>query len=444
MASPFENMLTYSSQRFSEDWRHSVEKEFIASDGQRYPYAEDGGHVERGQELSRIQFTDKEPGVVAFSDDSRFLAVAVEHDIHVISTETFAVDQILRGHESKVDGLVFQPGNSNTLVSSAENDSGGLVSVRPTVILWNVQEQKSMEDICNNQNLLKKLSTAAAQGVSSSLASRDELISLTPYESIAMSGAFYPSIYRILSQRNVTNTHRLHGRLVTSCQSKVFSPSGEWMLYLPKDHPQSNDRDERWVINVYSMDKYCDEAVLAGHTDAVMWTGFNPDEALVGTVAWDNTIRIWDWKNRVADSLCAQAAESDAATAGEPAKLKHKYKFETQGQNWTGSFSRDGQYFAGTCGDGHVFVYDLSDGSTAFVYQDGHQWCRALDWSQTLVGKNQHVSKALQHRSSSNDNAPNRDLLCVGTSKAGQLLLLDINAYGDGSAEVYDLVNECK
>jgi WD40 repeat protein len=35
---------------------------------------------------------------------------------------------------------------------------------------------------------------------------------------------------------------------------------------------------------------------LNGHTDAIMWTGYSPDETMIATVAWDKGMRIWDAK----------------------------------------------------------------------------------------------------------------------------------------------------
>jgi WD40 repeat protein len=103
-----------------------------------------------------------------------------------------------------------------------------------------------------------------------------------------------------------------------------------------------------------------DILTLNGHTDALMWTGYSPDESMIGTVAWDGSMRIWDAANG-----------------------NQKYKFNTNGQNWTGGFSPDSQRFAGTCGDGTFYVYSLSDGAMLVHHKSdkGSNWMRALSWS---------------------------------------------------------------
>jgi WD40 repeat protein len=90
-----------------------------------------------------------------------------------------------------------------------------------------------------------------------------------------------------------------------------------------------------------------------------MWTGFSPGETMIATVAWDQTIRIWD------------------------ARCGHqKYKSDTNGQNWTWGFSPDAKRFAGTCGDGTFYVYSLDAGATLTKRKYGFK----LDASSRLVG----------------------------------------------------------
>lgn len=125
------------------------------------------------------------------------------------------------------------------------------------------------------------------------------------------------------------------------------------MIYMPGKPPRSNDAD-RWDVKINSMATHEDVLALIRHTDAVMWTGYNPDETMTATVAWDQTTRIWD------------------------ARCGHqKYKFDTNGQNWTGGFSSGSKRFAGTCGDGTFYVYSLDDGATLWL---------KLDLSPRLVG----------------------------------------------------------
>ncbi|KIW99998.1 uncharacterized protein Z518_10926 [Rhinocladiella mackenziei CBS 650.93] len=447
--------MSYSSRQFYQDYRYSLEKDFLTSLGERFPYAEHGGYRRWGDELRKLTFEDRQPNVAAVSDDGKYLAIGLQHEIHVVETETLSVQQVLRGHDSRVDALAFQPGDSDTLVSAAMNVYAGSAPTKPTIIFWNLKDQASKVDLAGDADTVAALSITAAQAVESKLTA----VSLNKTEQTAISNAFNPIISQALANHNIINYPRLHGRLVTLFQSKPLSPSGKWMLYLPGDRPHSNDKDDRWTIKIYSTADHKDLATLAGHTDSVVWTGFNVDETLIGSVSWDKTVRIWMWSPE-------NGLDLTGISASEPLL---KFKFETSGQNWTGGFSPDSRFFAATCGDGTIHVYNLIDGTTLFTHDSGKRWCRALDW---------HLDGS-------------RNLLCVGGGPGGKLLLFDIETQaviqerklgvdrarnineqrrrfmprmletgvvrfmdrgrkvvvftsGDGSAEVYDLVGERK
>ena len=162
----------------------------------------------------------------------------------------------------------------------------------------------------------------------------------------------------IIRSHAVANLRTIKGRLSFSFQSELFSPSGNFLIYMPGKPPRSNDAD-RWDVEIYSMVTHEDVLALIGHTDALMWTGYGPDETMIATVAWDQTIHIWD------------------------ARCGHqKYKFDTNARNWTGGFSPDSKRFAGTCGDGTFYVYSLDDGGMLTKRKYGFK----LDASPRLVG----------------------------------------------------------
>ncbi|EXJ85481.1 hypothetical protein A1O1_05845 [Capronia coronata CBS 617.96] len=455
--------MRYSSKDFHQDYRYSLEKEFLTSSGERYPYAQDGGYRRWGDEEHKLTFDDQQPNVAVVSDDGKYLAIGVQNEIHVVETETFSVQQVLRGPDSRVDALAFQPGDSNTLVSAAMNMYAGSTPTDPTIIIWNLKDQASKVDLAEDDaDSVAALSVAAAQAVGSKLTA----ISLDETEVTALSNVFIPLIRQALAKHSIIDCPQLHGRLVTSFQAKPFSPSGKCMLYLPGDRPRSNDKDDRWTVKIHAMADHKDVATLAGHTDSIVWTGFNADETLIGSVSWDKTVRIWTWQW----SPEGGRDSTNPSTASEPL-LKLKYTFETSGQNWTGGFSPDSRFFAATCGDGTIHVYNLSHGTTLFTHDSGRQWYRALDW---------HL-----------DNDGSHGLLCVGGRQGGKVLLFDIETQtviqerqlgvdrirnmteqhlrfmsrmletslvrfvdrgrkvviftsGDGSAEVYDLVEERK
>ena len=112
---------------------------------------------------------------------------------------------------------------------------------------------------------------------------------------------------------------------------------------------------------------------LRGHTDAIMCAGFSPDQKLIASVSWDQSFRIWDAN----DGSCL-------------------HTFKTKQQNWTGRFSPDSKYFAGTSGDGFLWIYDVIAGTTVvshdFGNNTGRSWGRSLDWQPNGAGAEQKLA----------------------------------------------------
>jgi WD40 repeat protein len=97
----------------------------------------------------------------------------------------------------------------------------------------------------------------------------------------------------IIRSHAVANLRTIKGRLSFSFQSELFSPSGNSLIYMPGKPPRPNGAD-RWDVKIYSMVTHEDVLALIRHTDALIWTCYSPDETTIATVAWDQTIRIWD------------------------------------------------------------------------------------------------------------------------------------------------------
>lgn len=370
----------YSASQFFQDWRYAIAKEFTTSTGEPFPYATNGKQ-EWGDELGKVAFGEgNSPHDGCISADGKYMAIATDKDIHVVDTQTLKVIAVLRGHVSRVSSVAFKPDDSNTLVSSEEGDYGRVdFPVVPTIYIWDVASQAQRPRDIAADDVLKGVSAAAA---TTAVEKFKELgVDLGDEERSELEEALIPAVGRVARKQGAVGTPRLHGRLTTSFQSEIFSPSGAWMVYLPGERPHSNDTDT-WIMVICStQDSYSIKFTLEGHTDAIMWTGWSPDESLFASVAWDKSIRIWD-----------------AATGAE------KYKFSTDGQNWTGGFSKDSRLFASTCGKGTLQVNDMSDGSTKWSVkiEESSQWKRALDWH------------------------PDGKILAVGGDDTGDLLLLDV------------------
>ncbi|KUJ17285.1 YVTN repeat-like/Quino protein amine dehydrogenase [Mollisia scopiformis] len=348
-------MPSYSSGQFYHDWRYAIKKDFADPSGEPVKYAQDGFRT-WGRELHKIPLSEA-PNGVSVNTDGSLIAIAAKEDILIYDTTSFSQIMVLKGHVSRIDALAFQPGKPKVLVSSAQNNYAGSAPAEPTIIFWDLDEQKK-HPIMEDSEVLK-IANQAKDNIVKNLQEAQTRIELSTEEEGRLISAIEPVISRIAKTHSVVNRKFIHGRLQGSFQSEIFSPSGSHFIYLPGNRPISNGKDA-WDVKIYSMTTNEDAFTLIGHTDCLMWMGYSPDESMIATVAWDQSMRIWD-----------------AATG------QQKYVFETKGQNWTGGFSPDSTKFAGTCGNGTFYVYSMVDGTTLVEHtpEAGRGWMRALDWS---------------------------------------------------------------
>ncbi|MBV36793.1 MAG: hypothetical protein CMP47_15290 [Rickettsiales bacterium] len=346
-------MFSYSGEQFSHDWRYKINQDFKTDSDEPFPYVE-GGHLEWGSEDYKIMLPSQPTAVVVSSDNS-LLAVAVEHDIHIFGTEEFKLQQVLKGHISRVDAIAFQPGDANVLVSAATNNYGGSVKADCEVIIWDLHAQKTRPRI--DEATISNIAREASDAVAARLSEGEVPLILTEAESGNLSKDIESLVTKLTTKHSVAEDAKIAGRLLTSFDTNYFNPSGDKLMYLPGNRPRSNS-NVPWEMRVLSMETRKDLFTLDGHTDAIMWSGFSPDETLIGTCCWDTTMRIWEAQNG-----------------------NLKFRFETGKQNWTGGFSPDSKLFAGTSGDGTLYLYSMSDGSTLWSRQMNVDWCRHLSWS---------------------------------------------------------------
>jgi WD40 repeat protein len=428
-------MICYSSDQFYRDWRYAVDKEFTTYTGEPFTYANNGKR-EWGDEIAKLTF-ETTPKSASVSGNGKFLAVAVKNNIHIIETRTWKTTKIMYGHLAEVAGVAFKPDDSNTLVSSEEQvfRSDGKHSA-PVIRVWKIDEYTQPKAL--EEAVLSEIVTAATTAVQRKLA---EVEVELPEDSIMdIKSAFSPTVNHIVTKNCAPKSWpQILGRLATHFQSVPFSPSGKWMAYLPGESPSFNGNDNI-DIAICDTNNFQDQFILHGHTDSIMWVGWSPDETLIATVSWDQTIRVWD------------------ATTG-----RETYKFLTEGQNWTGAFSPDSRYFAATCGTGSLQIYSLTDGSTYWVHKENTSaWRRALDWHPTgkwlAVGARKcgsiqyfdvQTKQLLQERvlstaASQPDDEVAREILGSWLEVSylkflGQSEKLCVWGSGDSSVEVYDM-----
>lgn len=432
-------MIKYSSAQFYKDWRYSVQKDFTTPTGETVKYAPDGLRT-WGNEKHKLAFP-KAPHDAVVNSDGSLLAIAVEQDIHIYNTTDFSPVLVCKGHISTIDSLAFQPGNPKVLVSSAQGDRGySPVPVEPTILIWNLDDEQNSPMM--DANTISKVASEATETVLKGLLQVQSNLEISTSEQESVTSAIEPIITRIIKTHKVASQRSLHGRLQTSFQSEIFSPSGSHLIYLPDQSPHSNG-NAVWDVKIYSMATHEDVLTLSGHTDGIMWTGYSPDEKFIATVSWDQSMRIWN------------------STTG-----LQKGRFNTSNQNWTGAFSPDSQRFAGTCGDGSLNVYSVVDGSTVVEYKahKNGSWMRAISWAPDsniiAVGEGHGAApgrfilfdvdkkEVIQERILSTDKCPVPDeykSFMGGSLECSHVRFVDggkkviVQTGGDGGIETYDL-----
>ena len=375
-------MVHYSARELLQDWRYTVNQDFTTVAGEPFPYAE-GGRQQWGDELIKLKF-EKAPKHGCISADASRIALSIENDVHVINTKSWNTEVVLRAHLSEVLSLAFKPDDPNILVTGSNKGPTRKEPNEPaTILVWKLNASKRSPIL--NTETLDNVVRASSSATATIIANHG--LELAKHAVQELEALIRPSLRHIIVKNSTKDQHRINGRLATSFQSNVFSPSGKWMVYLPGQRPESNSVDT-WDIKICTTSDYKEQFTLSGHTDSIMWTGWSNDESFFGSVAWDGSVRIWD------------------ANTGQPI-----YKFETERQNWTGAFSPNSRFFAATDGSGRVRVYDLRCGDEGPEYwiltpgdsgAFGRTWRRALAWH------------------------PDDKLLAVGSDSRGELLLLDV------------------
>ena len=430
-------MPSYSSDEFHRDWVYAITQDFKSADGQSARYAP-GQPCQWGDEHARIPLPSQ-PATASLNADSTLLAVALEHEIHVYAINDFSLHQVLKGHISRVDAMSFHPKEPWNLVSCAMNHYGGSVEAEPAIIFWDLNKQR--ERVLEPEATVQALGQRAVEGMVAGLNEAGSAWKLTKNEMEDLAQDVEKAVRTLNIKSQVRENLLIHGRLESSFGGNIFNVDGTSMAFLPGDSPKSNSVD-KWDICIWNTSKKEISLTLEGHTDAIMWVGFSPDDKLLGSVSWDKTFRIW---SHVDGSLL--------------------HTFKSNGQNWTGCFSPDSRYFAGTSGEGRFWIWDVVEGSEVITYAfDPRGWCRTLDWrpdgNQIVIGGkflgrlvlyDLESRSVVQERALSTEKSPEearsmmRSFLEVSLARylhGGRKIAFQ--ASGDHGVEIIDLVSNQK
>ncbi len=422
--------MGYHPEQFSEDWVYAIAKDFKSPNGEAAQWAS-GQPAGDGQEQYRIPLSST-PTAASANANGTLMALGQEHDIHVYNINDMSLHQVLKGHISRVDTLEFHPTDPNKLLSSAMNQRGGSVKAEPVIIFWNVEKKQELLD----ETVIKDLGARAASVVADNLKELTSTWTMSHKEREDLAQDVASSLTALNIKSTIQAMTQIHGRLAHNFGSHTYNCDGTSMVYLPGPRPRSNTVDD-WDICIWDTGKQEIKHTLKGHTDSLMWIGFSPNDELIASVSWDQTFRIWSHAN---------------------GQLLHVFK--SNQQNWTGGFSPDSRFFAGTSGDGHLFIFDVVQGIEIAVhdFRRPSGWFRTLSWSphgkQLVLGGRDcgpvfvydiESRSMVQERLLSTKKCPEESRRFIG----GHLEICSAQyldggrkiAYkmpGDGSVEVYD------
>jgi len=380
--------FSFSGNELRKAWRYAIKTDFHSiSDPDRPVQTTTVSPDSYTRSIPLVKSNDlnaSTPSGLNINRDGTKAAVPRGGQIDVYDLET-GDRVVLSGHVGAIRTVSFAPCGPNTLVSSGSADPEDKNDDDAEIIVWDLCDYTPASSSPSQKIDVEELAEEALSAIGANLKrhgaeelQRDEQDSMTP--------ALHAMLKRFKALRSVPSSSRLPGRLLGSFQSPIFGNCSDRLILLPGGRPESNG-DEAWDIVLRSLGTK-KEMTLSGHRDAIMWVGFSPDDTLVASVCWDETVRIWD-----------------ASTGTE------KWKFITEHQNWTGAFSPDSKRFLATDGQGIVRIWDLESGEE-IARNEGRRWSRAVDWS------------------------PDGRWAAVGAENMGEIFLFDMGAIpSDGKLE---------
>ena len=356
----------FSSSDMYTEWQYGIEQDFTPANGEAIQMKSYTiGSRDEQTHIPFVRNSGSKTFVCSSNADDTLLALAVGSEIDVYNLISGTRHRTLRGHLSEIDCLQFHPIYPLQLVSSAYGKPSRENPAKPNngeIIFWDLGESsiRDRQPAYNEQGCYKEAAQHALEAMTEFLATRNCALTLEPNERLRAQDF----LLTLLNEQQITSLvlpiNRLAGRLLgMHFQSTGFSPDGMYMLYLPGGRASSNGNDD-WQIFVIDTRTKKTVHALIGNMDAIMWAGFSPDQKVIATCCWDETVRIW--------------------SALDGAQI---HTFQTDNQNWAGVFSPDSTRFLGTSGDGCNRIWDLQSGNTIWMYTSKTRtWCRQVDWSQ--------------------------------------------------------------
>lgn len=364
MPEPWGNRTSWNSRELTPYWHYLIAKDF-QSDAKE-PAAFVPGHplTWNQDEVDTIPCKQAVKSI-SLNADATLLALAMAKEIHIHRTSDRQQVQVLKGRGDEIENVVWSPTHPKLLVLCERPDRIRHEEdvLGPTTLVYNIEEYARLDPM--DGSTMNRLAQSAISRLSEDLSSLnvegDWTLSKT--ESDALAATLTKSLAISHAKHLTRGFTEIHGKVQRHFGSTPFSSDGKKLLCIPNDKGRRSNSNTPWNITVFDLERREVQTTLTGHTDGIMWSGFNHDNTLVGSAAWDSTFRIW------------------SSSTGE---TKHVFDAPNGGQNWTAGFSGDGQLFAGTNGKGKILVWALQTGKQIASYEfgsSGGRWCRTLDWS---------------------------------------------------------------
>ncbi|KAL9621833.1 MAG: hypothetical protein Q9160_003806 [Pyrenula sp. 1 TL-2023] len=415
--------MTYMDRKqFLERFVFSVAEDFKSRSGEPASWAK--GHPKTwGDEDAVIETPDvpeRKPFEystlnLAVSDDKRLLAVSKRNMIFVYDVETRQLKSELKGHETNVRTLAFQPQrHSNQVVpsntknpentnASNTDDTYLLMSAGshasgadPILIIWELLPTGHL--VPNDLDEAPNIASLASLAVESLLPTlRTTSPDLTPQDLVSIASSLQSPFHSAISSTLTAHTLHKHQSVLPGASlpsftpiPSLFHPTRPHSLYLTHNKTtQSGPRPPAQLpqVHIYNPSSTSTPITplqtLSGHTDYITWAGFSPlTGRYLATVSWDGSAYIFDLEDsspETGHSFSTGVIENPRTGAG--------------GQAWCAAFSADEKYVAVSAAMGRVVVvYDLASQKAVATFphdaEKGYEkeikvrnWVRNMAWS---------------------------------------------------------------
>ncbi|KXL49709.1 hypothetical protein M433DRAFT_157083 [Acidomyces richmondensis BFW] len=252
------------------------------------------------------------------SSDYKFVSVATNAVIRIYEVDTRRQTAELKAHMTNIWKFHFTEARASEAKYWLISEGAMVSGCDGDIVVWHLDRDGHVLHHNAVPFAIRYLTDKAVDAIEQDLKRHHEL-DISAIESIGSS--FANTLERVDLENRLQYLPHLDGHL-PSFGSHYFSHEGNRFIYIvhgmttqnamwsPNDLPQ---------VVVFDMVKMVEVFRLKGHTDAIMWASWSPNDRAIVTASWDETHKIW------------------SATKGE---CKHTIG-PTGGQNWAGCFIDD-------------------------------------------------------------------------------------------------------